>query len=143
MTEKGLSRFGWYRWLTACEFRPSEKLWIDFRPDMDKCVPWLPRLGWGGDEYGNPSIYLKCKLLMVVVFYNWRYFQRDVELPEPGVCQFVDRMFYSDNKEDFKEILARSYKLVDLPCGCQDVVNILGNVVDAEHTHVECDGTPE
>jgi hypothetical protein len=32
--------------------------------------------------------------------------------------------------------------LVDLPCGCQDVVTRRGKVVDREHDHVQCDGTP-
>jgi hypothetical protein len=32
-------------------------------------------------------------------------------------------------------------KLVDLPCGCQDVYYEDGSV-DREHDHVECDGLP-
>ena len=32
-------------------------------------------------------------------------------------------------------------KIVDLPCGCQDVYYDDGSI-DYEHDHVECDGTP-
>lgn len=37
---------------------------------------------------------------------------------------------------------ARGRRLVDLPCGCQDVVDWRGRVVDREHDHVQCDGAP-
>jgi hypothetical protein len=35
--------------------------------------------------------------------------------------------------------LSESLTLVDLPCGCQDVVFACG-YIDHEHDHVQCDG---
>lgn len=56
--------------------------------------PWV-QAGLGGDEYGNPSLYLRCPWAGIVVFYGLRH-QEEVELPEPGECAWVDRIFYED-----------------------------------------------
>jgi len=50
--------------------------------------------GHGGDEYGNCTLYFRCRLFGVVWWYPTGHYQEDVELPEPGECAWVDRVMY-------------------------------------------------
>lgn len=56
-----------------------------------------PSAGWfaghGGDEFGNCSLYLRTPLFGVVVFVDLDYQDR-VELPNPGVNQWIDAKYY-------------------------------------------------
>lgn len=56
-----------------------------------------PRCGWGGDEYGNPSVYLRLGLFGFVFFYS-SYMQTDVELPDLGENAWVDKVYYREDK---------------------------------------------
>lgn len=56
--------------------------------------PWA-RWGFGSDEYGNPSVYFRCGWFGIMYFYS-RYVQEDVEIPEPGVNAFVDKVYYRE-----------------------------------------------
>ena len=56
--------------------------------------------GWGGDEFGNPTLYVRCPLFDVVWWYPTGHFQTDVELPEPGENPWIDRVFYGVDADD-------------------------------------------
>lgn len=57
--------------------------------------PWRIHLLPGADEYGNCSYYLKTSLFYVVIF-PFPHFQRDVEVPEPGVNPWIDAVWWQD-----------------------------------------------
>jgi hypothetical protein len=60
--------------------------------------------GHGGDEYGNCSVYVSCALFSVVLFPGL-CFQREIELPNPGVHPWFDAMYYPDeDPEEWKNI---------------------------------------
>jgi hypothetical protein len=82
---------GFWRWLTGIEFQ-TKRWMVDLRPDFG-WPHWVPRVVHGGDEYGNCSIFAKSKLFMVVFFYE-PCMQTEVELPQPGECEWVDHKFY-------------------------------------------------
>ena len=82
---------------------PSGQSWWP-HPRLDLTAPqwqrddWWRIWGWhGSDEYGNSSVYLVTGLLGGFVFFCELDFQRDVELPDPGMNKFIDRRYYPED----------------------------------------------
>lgn len=50
--------------------------------------------GHGGDEYGNCTLYFRCPLFGIVWWYPTGHYQTEVELPETGKCEWVDKVIY-------------------------------------------------
>jgi len=66
------------------------------RAGFTRIRPWTVWRGHGSDEYGNCSAYFKMACLGGVTFF-WEppsHFQRDVELPAPGVSKWIDRRYF-------------------------------------------------
>lgn len=60
--------------------------------------PWTLWHGHACDEYGNCSVYLRVAGLGGIVFF-WEppsHFQRDIELPDPGISRWIDRRYHGD-----------------------------------------------
>lgn len=86
-------------------------VWIGRRikvdaPDLEKGYRWKWSAGHGGDEYGNCSFYVQIPLLPHVVIFYGRHYQTDVEVPEPGECEWVDRVIYGMSAEEHAAVKA-------------------------------------
>lgn len=56
--------------------------------------------GQGGDEYGNPTLYVRCAAFTVVWWYPTGRYQVKVEIPEYGTCAWTDHVFYEEPAEE-------------------------------------------
>lgn len=67
--------------------------------------------GHGGDEYGNCSVYFRCFLFGVVIFWD-PHFQRKAELPLDNMLQEYEtetkrwRRWYSEKFENGEDLWA-------------------------------------
>lgn len=105
------------RLLVSVYFQGGWQEYPDRRLDEDGCVDtywaedrtlrglwhggggWRPWLCWhAGDEYGNCAIELGLKWLAITWFRRGLHrdhgFQLDVQLPEPGECEWTDRVMW-------------------------------------------------
>lgn len=83
-----------YRWWPQGQvWYLSERLRLE-APDWSR--GWWHRVsGWhGGDEYGNCSVYFRTGFLGGIVLFYELDFQRDVLVPDPGECKWIDRRYY-------------------------------------------------
>jgi hypothetical protein len=83
-----------YRWWPQGQtWYLSERLWL-VAPEWSR--GWWHRVnGWhGGDEYGNCSVYFRTGFLGGIVLFYELDFQRDVLVPDPGECKWIDRRYY-------------------------------------------------
>ena len=64
-------------------------------PDFSRGYWWRAWGGHGSDEYGNCSFYVQLPLVGGVVWFYGSHLQREVEMPEPGECEWVDRKYYT------------------------------------------------
>lgn len=55
-----------------------------------------PDTGLAFDEFGNGTAYLRTPVGGVVIWWD-PFYQTDVELPEPGTDQWVDRRYYPES----------------------------------------------
>lgn len=65
-------------------------------PSWERSVIFCIWKGHTGDEYGNCGFRLVTGLLGGIVIFPFPHFQRDVELPEPGVNAWVDRTYWRE-----------------------------------------------
>lgn len=71
--------------------------WVTFKGlrGLLKVVLDKPGMGFGADEYGNPSVYFRCGLFGIVFFYG-RCTQTEVEVPELGENTWIDKVMYGE-----------------------------------------------
>lgn len=62
--------------------------------------------GHGGDEYGNCTLYFRCPLFYVVWWYPTGHYQTEVEIPDPGVDRWIDKVYYDGCDENCHHVTA-------------------------------------
>lgn len=72
--------------------------WVEdkgFRQLLQVIHAWGISGGHSGDEYGNCTLYFRCPLFGVVWWFPTGHYQTEVEVPEPGVNKWVDKVEYN------------------------------------------------
>jgi hypothetical protein len=71
--------------------------WVEhkgFREFLTLIRDWQVYGGHGGDEYGNCTLYIRCPLFGIVWWYPTGHYQNEVEMTQPGIDKWIDKVYY-------------------------------------------------
>lgn len=88
----------------------------DWGGEFDGCLDWIPhtpkrvgffravrrvfdvptRGGRGADVFGNCTLWFRCPLFSITWWNPTGHYQTDIEIPDPGVNEWIDRAFYGE-----------------------------------------------